>query len=200
MIMQIGTVPIYSGQVTNFKKHLDLLKPYIGDDSYWHQTSDWISKTISTIDHDKNYELPWNIILNDLEPHINDYLSIFKPVKPFTFESRPWLNKYEKGEWQEQHNHIGATSHFSLAYILDSQGQENFVFQDSPGNWFDPLRELHLIFENWPKRSFIPKQQDGTILIFPASTDHFVTPNQSSGRRITASANIHITGNNNDRN
>lgn len=198
MIMQIGTVPIYAGQVKNFKDHLELLKPFIEDDSYWRQTSEWMSETTSTMGHDKNFDLPWDPILKDLEPHINEYLGIFQPVQPFSFQSRPWLNKYEKHGWQEQHNHIGAASHFSLAYMLDGQGQKNFVFQDSPGNWFDPLWELQLLFKNWPQRGFTPDQPDGTVFIFPASTDHFVMPNQSDNYRITASANLYITGNENE--
>jgi hypothetical protein len=193
MIMQIGTVPIYGGHVKEHKRHLEMLMPFIEDESYWRTTKEWMSETTSTMGQEKNFELPWDEILKDLEPHIQEYLSIFNPVKPFNFQSRPWLNKYEKGGWQEQHNHTGAASHFSMAYILDSQDQSNFVFVDNPGNWYDNMWELRSLFTNWPHRNFTPDQEDGTVLIFPCALDHFVMPNRSENYRITASANFYIT-------
>ena len=192
MILQIGTIPIYSGQVEQHEKHLSLLESYIQDETYWRKTSEWMSETTSTMGNDKNIELPWDEILKDLEPHVNEYFNLFHPVKPFSYQTRPWLNKYETGGWQEQHNHTGAASHFSMAYMLETQGQSNFVFADSPYNWYDNMAELPRIFSNWPHRTFTPEQQNGTILIFPCALDHFVMPNKSENYRITASANFYI--------
>jgi hypothetical protein len=191
MIMQLGSVPIYAGKVENYKEHLDLLKPFIDDDSYWRQTSEWMSLTQSTMGHEKNTELPWDKILPDLDKHFQWYLDIFKPRAQFGIQTRPWLNRYEKGGWQEQHNHLGSHAHFSMAYMIDTQDQQNFIFSDQPGNWHDYMGIGHL-FENWPERSFVPDQESGTILIFPSALDHFVMPNKSDEYRITASANFYL--------
>jgi len=192
MIVTLGAAPIYTGHVAEYRKHMTLLEPFINDDQFWRQTTEWQSRTISTMGHEKNFDLPWDEILKDLEPHIQEYLKIFQPNRQFTYQARPWLNRYEKGGWQEQHNHLGAASHFSLAYMLDCQEQSNFVFVDDPGNWYDNLWDIQTMFNNWPHRNFTPDQTDGTLLIFPCATDHYVQPNTSENYRISASANIFI--------
>lgn len=193
MIMQIGTVPIYSGKVDNYKEHQKLLDPIVKDDSNWRSTSEWMSATQSTMGHEGNQELPWDKILEDIQPHLNDYLQIFGPTQQYGVQTRPWLNRYERGGWQEQHNHTGPGSHFSMSYIIDAQEQSNFVFADSVGNWYDGLWECAGIFANWPHRNLTPDQEDGSIFIFPNTLDHFVLPNQSDNYRVTASANFYIT-------
>ena len=192
MIIQIGTVPIYTAQVENYKEHLNLFKPYIEDDSFWRDTDEWMSATQSTMGNPKNQDMPWGEVLKDIDPHLQEYLNIFQPKKQFAVQTRPWLNRYEKGGWQEQHNHTGPASHFSMAYILDGQKQQNFVFADTVGNWYDSLWELPNFFNNWPHRNFTPDQPDGTLLIFPCALDHFVMPNKEDNYRITASANFYI--------
>lgn len=192
MIIPFGTIPIYAGHVKDHEKHYSLLEPFITDEDFWHQTKEWMSLTQSTMGQDNNINLPWNTILQDLEEHVNEYLQIFHPYKKYSVQTRPWLNKYEKGGWQEQHNHTGPASHFSMAYIIKGQGQSNFVFADTVGNWYDCAWELPAVFSNMPHRNFTPEQPDGTILIFPSALDHFVMPNQSDEYRITASANYFV--------
>lgn len=192
MIIPFGTIPIYAGHVKDHEKHYSLLEPFITDEDFWHQTKEWMSLTQSTMGQNNNINLPWNTILQDLEEHVNEYLQIFHPYKKYSVQTRPWLNKYEKGGWQEQHNHTGPASHFSMAYIIKGQGQSNFVFADTVGNWYDCAWELPAVFSNMPHRNFTPEQPDGTILIFPSALDHFVMPNQSDEYRITASANYFV--------
>jgi len=192
MIIPFGTTPIYSGQVKNYKEHYELLEQFISDDNFWHNTEEWMSLTQSTMGRENNMDLPWNSILGDLDEHVNEYLQIFHPTKPYGIQTRPWLNRYEKGGWQEQHNHTGPASHFSMAYILKGCDQSNFVFSDTVGNWYDSSWELPEFFANFPHRNFTPEQPDGTILIFPSALDHFVMPNKSDEYRITASANYFI--------
>jgi hypothetical protein len=192
MIIPFGTIPIYSGQVKNHEKHYELLEPYVTDDSFWHETQEWMSLTQSTMGQENNINLPWDIILGDIEEHVNEYLQIFHPTNRYAIQTRPWMNRYEKGGWQEQHNHTGPASHFSMAYIIKGRDQSNFVFSDTVGNWYDSSWELPAVFSNWPHRNFTPEQPDGTVLIFPSALDHFVMPNQSDEYRITASANYFI--------
>lgn len=191
MIVPFGQTPIYFNKVENVQEHYDLLLPFINDDSYWRTAEEWESKTQTTMGSKKNLELPWNKILPDVEKHLQEYLNIFGPAKAFGIETRPWLNRYEQGAWQEQHNHLGAKTHFSMAYVIDSQNQSNFVFSDSGSNWYDYMG-LNSYFQNWPKRTFVPEQESGTIFIFPSNVDHFVLPNQSEKYRITASANFYL--------
>lgn len=192
MINHLSGIPIYIGYVEQHEEHLSLLQPFINSDDYWRTTDEWLSKTTSTIGHEKNKQLPWNEIFSDLEPHINDYFNVFNPTKQFSYKTTPWLNRYEQGDWQEQHNHIDPDAHFSMAYMLETQGQNNFVFADSPFNWYDDMVELSKIFANWPNRNFVPQQSNGTLLIWPCKVDHMVLPNKSDNYRITASSNFYI--------
>ena len=192
LILTIGQAPVYSAVIENVDEHKKLLEPIVNDDSYWRQTSEWMSNTWSTMGHEKNTEIPWDGILKDVDSHLYEYLNIFNPRAGFGVQTRPWLNRYEKNGWQEQHNHLGAHAHFSMSYIIDSQDQSNFVFADRPDNWYDYMG-ISQFFNNWPQRNFIPEQKTGTLLIFPSALDHFVMPNTSEQYRITASANFYIT-------
>lgn len=194
MIEVFGTAPVYVGHVTNYQKHLSSLRPFIEDEEFWHKVKLWDSKTCSTFGHEKNEYLPWDEIIKDVEYHLGEYLKTFKPfdAAALAYYIEYWANKYEKGAWQESHNHAGRDNHFSVAYILDAQDQENFVFSEIGGTWYNQITELGNYFKEWPSRYWTPPQKNGTILIFPSSLEHYVKPNQSDNLRISISANFSL--------
>ena len=188
MIQSIGSIPIYFDDIDNFQDHFNLVRPFLHNEAYW--SENWLSNTSSTINLEKNFELPWQDILKDLTGPIDNYINTFEPSKNFHFSITPWLNKYEYGQGQEIHKHTGDGSHFSFAYFLDTQDQNNFNF-DLPYIWSDYFNNSKL-FKKLGSRIFTPNQKNGRIVIFPSCLDHYVTPNKSNNLRVTISGNIHI--------
>ena len=191
MIVSLGGAPIYIEQLDSVKKHQEMLKPFIENENFWRTADEWKSKTTTTHQHDNNHELPWNEIIPEINSHFENYVQMFDPQAGFEVETHPWLNRYEKGDWQEQHNHFAPGIFFSMAYIITGNNENNFVFSDNPYSWYSHFRAKG-IFNKWPGRQFIPEQSDGTLLIFPSTIDHFVMPNKSDNLRISASANFII--------
>jgi hypothetical protein len=191
VIVSLGGAPIYIEQVSNIKKHQELLEPFINNEDFWEPAKKWKSKTLSTHEHKNNHLLPWNDIVPDLNEHFDQYLQVFDPTDQFEVETHPWLNRYSKGDWQEQHNHFAPNILFSMAYIIKSNGEDNFVFSDNPYSWYSHFNAEHL-FKKWPGRQYTPEQPDGTVMIFPSTVDHFVMPSKSDQYRISASANFVI--------
>ena len=191
MIVSLGGAPIYIEQLSNVTKHQELLEPFINDDSFWRTADEWKSKTTTTHQHNNNHQLPWNDIIPEINQHFDEYLKVFDPKNNFEIETHPWLNRYEKGDWQEQHNHFAPKIFFSMAYIIKGNGQNNFVFSDNPYSWYSHFDAKNL-FGKWPGRQYVPEQPDGTLMIFPSTIDHFVMPNKSDNYRISASANFII--------
>ena len=194
MIDHLNSIPIYIGHVKNYRMHVDILDQYINDDSYFGSVNGWVSDVKTTFRQDKNRDLPWQIILEDLNGYIQEYLEVLSPVSEYHYKTHMWMNRYSKGEYMEPHDHISKSDQISFAYILNSQGQNNFVFENRVDwiNSFDNNDLTGTVFTNIPLNNYIPEQKDGTLLIFPSSTIHYVTPNTSDGLRITISGNISI--------
>jgi hypothetical protein len=192
VIVTLGGAPIYIEKISNIKKHQELLEPFIQDDSFWRTADEWKSKTTTTHQHPRNHELPWNSIIPEVNNHFEEFIQIFQPnLNGIEIETHPWLNRYETGDWQEQHNHFAPEIFFSMSYIIRSNGEENFVFCDQEYTWYSHFYAKN-IFNKWPARQYIPEQPDGTLMIFPSTLDHFVMPNKSKNYRISASANFVI--------
>ena len=189
MITVVNGAPVYIDKIDNVVNHQQLLDPFVNDESFWRNADEWMSNTKTTHNHPNNHLLPWHAIIPEINFHLEKYLQIFKPTAKFEIEAYPWLNKYDQGNWQEQHNHIAKDIYFSMAYIIKGNGQNNFVFAESPNVWHSFI-DPEGLFDAWPNRHYIPEQIDGTLIIFPSTLDHFVLPNKSTEQRITASANF----------
>jgi predicted 2-oxoglutarate/Fe(II)-dependent dioxygenase YbiX len=106
-----------------------------------------------------------------------------------------WFNVYEKGDFQEMHQHRGLPSiidgkrydtTFSIIYILNSDEEENstvFKLTDTAIP-FHPLMQP-VEFDT----SKVDEIKEGTILIFSNQLNHFVRPIKKSGR-ITIAFNV----------
>lgn len=189
MIASIAGAPIYIETLDSVTKHQELLKPYVEDEKFWRSADEWISRTNTTHNHPQNNLLPWNDIIPEINEHFVKYIQIFEPTGNFEIETYPWLNKYFTGDWQENHNHIASNVYFSMAYIIEGNNENNFVFSEEANTWHSCL-DSEGIFNKWPIRQFVPDQPNGTLMIFPSTIDHFVLPNKSQNCRITASANF----------
>lgn len=93
-------------------------------------------------------------------------------------DSRVWLNRYDRGEFQEPHDHTGSKRFpdLSFVYFLKiSEGSHCFNFCDKDGN----------------NKKYI-NETSGDLLIFDPSLHHSVDPNKSDDYRYTIAGNLYL--------
>lgn len=104
-----------------------------------------------------------------------------------------WLNFYNKGQYQEVHNHSGAETNISGSMIVNCAGDKDnagsFVFLNSKAQNIKYSKLLsndsqHLV-ERWSISPY-----PGDIIIFPSYLPHFVTQNNTEITRISLSFNL----------
>lgn len=133
--------------------------------------------------NDNFVEIIWNSLdrmLTDVDPRFFPADSLIESI---------WFNYYEKGNFQEAHNHQGPPSiikgktlyytSFSGIYIFHSDNQEvgpTFYASNLDSNSF--ASEV----------KHTPKAEEGSIIWFPSNLTHFVSP--ALKERISISFNI----------
>lgn len=110
------------------------------------------------------------------------------------YELVGWLNFYNKGQFQEMHNHSGSETHISGSMIVncadDFKNAGSFVFYNTKttnikySRLFTNNSHQHLA-ERW-----VIDPKPGEILIFPSYLPHFVTQNKTNITRISLSFNL----------
>jgi hypothetical protein len=103
------------------------------------------------------------------------------PYPSFSNLYHIWYNRYDRGNWQEFHDHDGST--FSGIYYLDiSKGDSSTSFVgDSYNNYSSMIRKDSVLFGDGV-------ELEGRLVIFPSELGHYVNP--SKGNRTTISFNI----------
>ena len=105
-------------------------------------------------------------------------------ISPTTSSVKMWMNVYEKGDFQEVHNHIGRSGEehtFSFAYLLHDESETGLCFRSS-----NPNQLSYSMSDTIHTRGL--GISEGNLIIFPSYFDHYVLP--STGKRITVSGNI----------
>ena len=142
-------------------------------------------------------------IYDDFENDENPLTHLFKPVlTKFTeyissMTLRPnvslnllfgwWINVNYKNDLNIPHNHLAGTSdsdHTLLSgtyYLQKPQNSGNIVFTN-PSSYLKPLFEDDVDTEI--------DVSEGECVLFPASQEHLVLPNQSSGVRVSIAFNL----------
>ena len=132
-----------------------------------------------------------NILRETIRASITSY---FKGV--FTMDGYSicnlWMNINKKGDYNVTHNHP-LTHMAGVFWINTPEGCGNFECQ-SPHS-YDYAHETQVYTSKFREKSnsygsygFSP--MEGTIMLFPASLNHRVTPNQSDEDRISSSFNL----------
>jgi len=169
-------------------------KPYIECDDFFSEVPEWQCNAETTFQKDNNFDLPWDIFIENATTALHSYLGIFPIDKPYYIEVYAWLNRYSKGQYQEVHNHAGDGASISCAYMLDlPQHSADFVFYQAGNDFwhFNPLRNL--CSSGFPFNNRVtPNLTEGDIIFFPSYIDHYVGYNRSEFRRSTISANFYI--------
>lgn len=162
-------------------------------------------KVNTSIEHDFKFldnedinEIVWKSIgkmLHEINSKYN-----FKIVPKDSFINGYWYNMYEKGDFQEHHNH--SDEHiikngkkyypcFSVIYILhDKNNTNSTVFKHESA--FTPFTPM---FDNTREvldTSIIKEIKEGSVIIFSSHLDHLVKPTTITGR-VTIAFNIFST-------
>ena len=180
----------YHGEVEKHQELKDKLLSELTDDKL-SQPKEWNCSVQSSFETENNFS--WDYFYECIKPNLLDMHQQLKgnPLHQFTM-TEAWLNKYERGDSQEVHTHIGADNcTFSCSYFAQ------YALNDARFLFYDPDQTKHLgefskhysgVVNTW-----FPDVQEGDIIIFPSWLHHQVEPHRSDTTRITVSANFKVT-------
>ena len=180
----------YHGEVENHQQLKDKLLSELTDDKL-SQPKEWNCSVQSSFETDNNFS--WDYFYECIKPNLIDMHQQLNgnPLHQFKM-TEAWLNKYERGDSQEVHTHIGADNcTFSCSYFAQ------YALNDARFLFYDPDQTKHLgefskhyggVVNTW-----FPDVQEGDIIIFPSWIHHQVEPHRSDTTRITVSANFKVT-------
>ena len=138
----------------------------------------------------KMFVQPFKEFLNDT--------NVFQ-IKPKNYTIyQYWFNKYNKGDFQELHDHSvgknwdepGSYPMLSGIYILKSDDEPNyttFEIKNKKGIPFHPTKKK-MVFDT----SNVDDIKEGTLILFSSTLSHMVKPIKTSGR-VTIAFNIACT-------
>jgi len=150
------------------------------------------SKTTNFIDR----ETLDKIIGTHLEEMVSE-TNCFPHMKPLdAIVTEYWFNVYQKGDFQEMHDHIGLPevrngkrydNIISIVYILniDEKEENSTVFKLTDKN----IPYVPMLQECVFNTGVVKEIKEGTLLIFSNQLNHFVVPVKTNGR-ITIAFNV----------
>ena len=122
---------------------------------------------------------------------------LIQPVEYFAFETGmgfdvevldPWVNKYQKGDFQELHNHP-TVDLAVVVFLNDGPDFGEFYFNDIGYTQFNPA--WYPILKKLDRGSiWIPDIKAGDVIVFPSHMMHGVTPHKSDVVRETFAYNV----------
>ena len=157
----------------------------------------WITNNVQTsFNHEEfNQEIFDQGIIDLYQGYIERF---FDDVVKFDFVDL-WFNWYEKGEYQEAHNHLNpdifdsTVAHFAVIHYLkfDPEVHEAATFVDPIVNQRYSTFEMKSTHYS-PK--YCPKVDEGDIIMFPNYLEHYVkqTSPTENNPRVTVSFNISV--------
>jgi|SRR6056300_546909 uncharacterized protein (TIGR02466 family) len=185
-------IPIYHGSLENHKEIKQKLMPYFDNEKYFETPTTWLSTVKTSINTEANAEVDYKLWLQSvIEKHLDPYLKSLKPVDPRILVNTRhiWMNKYDKNDGQEIHNHVDGTTHFSCAYVVDQPEEScEFIFIDDE-DYVSAHGLGQIFYFDSQKKNYFVDLKEGDIVIFPAWLNHAVSPNKSDKQRRTISAN-----------
>ena len=179
----------YHGEVENHQQLKDKLLSELTDDKL-SQPKEWNCSVQSSFETDNNFS--WDYFYECIKPNLADMHQQLNgnPLHQFKM-TEAWLNKYERGDSQEVHTHIGADNcTFSCSYFAQ------YALNDARFLFYDPDQTKHLgdftkhydgVVNTW-----FPDVREGDIIIFPSWLHHQVDVQRSDTTRITVSANFKV--------
>jgi len=131
----------------------------------------------------KTIHCPWQETAELIKPSINQFGEQLGKSFGYKFHD-PWINCYEKGSYQEIHDHIGV----DFASVFFPEVEEDF------GKFFFRDRYNNSLTPGWRKNfdfslSWVPNVSPGDIIFFPSTILHGVNVHKSNKTRKTFSCN-----------
>ena len=167
---------------------------------YPYKKLDQLKQKIEELEPEKNPGYSWgNFCSLKREAYLaNDFKELLlQPVEYFAFETGmgfdvealdPWVNKYEKGHFQEIHNHPTADLAV-VVFLNDGPDFGQFYFHDIGHTQFNPA--WYPILEKLDRGSiWIPEVKAGDVIVFPSHMMHGVSPHKSDIVRETFAYNV----------
>lgn len=139
------------------------------------------------VKNSRSLQYDWNNFLEKIKPCFLELPYLNHPLPIF---SDPWMNVYNKGSYQEAHQHVSQGHHLSYCYFskLPKGGGEfcfmNEQFRNYSANQLTSVLNLNIV--DWA----FPDVKEGDLLIFPSFLIHQVTYHSIEESRITVSGNV----------
>ena len=191
MLQNLYAIPVYKTKLPEHEKVQQEFKDIINKDDYFEKVSSWYSNVDTTFGNPEATKLPFNTFIKSAIVVLNEYIKHFKVDAPIRYGVECWLNRYKENYHQEVHNHAGR-SIFSCAYMMNTpKDSGNFVFYK---NTYDNLHASGLpVLSSQPfayNNRITPPLDEGDIIFFPSTLEHYVTGNKTNTVRATISANF----------
>lgn len=144
-----------------------------------------VKTSYRTSTENEKWVMPFlNSIRGNVMEFLNDLYELDDTKLAVEFRT-PWINIYNKFDYQEQHSHFCTRDNFSYCYYHkkpENSGDIVFVSGSVDYNEFYPYPIVD--------HKYKPEVSEGEILIFPSWLNHLVTPNKTEKSRVTISGNI----------
>jgi len=161
---------------------LKLKKKYNKGGNFWVSTDTYnTSDNVYDLTKDEKFEKLNNFVNSCIEKFINESGIIFK-----VSNSNGWFNVYEKGDYQEFHDHNGYV--ISAVYFLKSEKNSSKLFFSAPFKDQYNINHKHLGFNiNAP---LFYESIPGRLVIFRSYLSHCVEKHKLKNKRITLAYNF----------
>tara|TARA_B100001057_G_scaffold252093_1_gene252372 strand:+ start:3177 stop:3782 length:606 start_codon:yes stop_codon:yes gene_type:complete len=191
MLQNLYAIPVYKTKLPDHEKVQQDFQDVIANDDNFDKVSSWYSNVDTTFGNPEANKLPFNAFIKNAILVLNKYITHFSVDAPLRYGVECWLNRYKKDYYQEVHNHAGR-SVFSCAYMMNTpKDSGNFVFYK---NTYDNLHASGLpLLSSEPfayNNRITPPLEEGDIIFFPSTLEHYVTGNKTDNNRATISANF----------
>lgn len=143
-------------------------------------------------DFDKFVKTSYNLTVGD-EMNVQNILSeelkvIEENIEGNVAVTQSWVERASKGMWHEIHNHGMYGLSCSLYLKYDKKEHTPIYFVSPFRNCFDGQLSL----------ATLEDIDEGVLVVFPSSLDHFTRPNKSDKDRMCLSFNLQCIFQNND--
>ncbi|MDB4257171.1 TIGR02466 family protein [bacterium] len=187
-----------------FSTPVYLFNDYIGSDIHnthseqqkvvKNQEGNFSSKETNILELE-SYKVIKDRILHGLDEYINDVMRIDTDKHEF-YITQSWLNINPPGTSHHRHNH--SNSVISGVYYIDTTEDNSITFSSQNQTNVTSLPMLKIDVKEYNitnSNSWNIPVPTNSIIYFPSSTLHEVSPNESNQNRISLAFNVFVKGN-----
>tara|TARA_B100000925_G_scaffold289721_1_gene273253 strand:+ start:2583 stop:3182 length:600 start_codon:yes stop_codon:yes gene_type:complete len=193
MLINLYAIPVYAIPLSTHQLVQDDFADIIKEDKHFEKNPNWYCNVDTTFGIPEANKLPFHNFIKGAVQGLNEYLEHLGVNQSVGYGVECWLNRYNKNQHQELHNHAG-DSVVSCAYMLKLPPDSgNFVFYRNTYDFFHnsklpSLSDMPFKYNN----RVTPPLKEGYIVYFPSVLEHYVTVNETDSTRATISANFVI--------